>query len=122
MLATIRLETLQGALVARLAGEVDSSNAKELGARLTDSIPNTAMGLVLDLSETTYLDSSGVQLLFELADRLRRRQQQLHVVVPPESFVADVVRAVNLVGSATIDGTLIEALDRLPTSGSPSDG
>ena len=121
MLATIRLETLQGTLVARLAGEVDASNAKDLGIRLTESVPNTALGMVLDLSETTYLDSSGVQLLFQLADRLRRRQQQLHVVVPPDSFMADVVDAVNLSGMSVIHGSVIEALDGLRASDSSHD-
>ncbi|MFL5894776.1 MAG: STAS domain-containing protein [Thermoleophilaceae bacterium] len=113
MLATIRIETLQGVPVARLVGEVDASNAQDVGARLTEAVPNTAMGVVLDLSETTYLDSSGVQLLFLLADRLRRRQQRLHVVVPPESFVGDVLQAVNLGGSAVVESTVVEALDRL---------
>jgi anti-sigma B factor antagonist len=113
MLASLKLETLQDVPVARLAGEVDSSNARHLGASLVDAVPNQAMGMVLDLSDTTYLDSSGIQLLFELAGRLSRRQQELRIVVPAESFVADVLAAVNLAGVAQMDATVHEALTAL---------
>jgi anti-anti-sigma factor len=113
MLASLELETVQDTPVARLSGEVDATNARDLGSRLLDSVPNSAMGLVLDLSRTSYLDSSGVQLLFELADRLRRRQQQLHLVVPDESFIGDVLEAVNLGGVARANATVLQALEAL---------
>src|SRR3954471_11706375 len=110
MLATVKLETLMDVPVARMLGEVDFSNARDLGATLVESVPNHALGMVLDLSDTTYLDSSGVQLLFELADRLAPRQQELRIVVPPESFVADVLTSVNLGGAAKMDATIHAAL------------
>jgi anti-anti-sigma factor len=43
------------------------------------------VALIVDLGPTTYLDSSGIALLFALHEELRRRQQQLHVVVPEGS-------------------------------------
>jgi anti-anti-sigma factor len=113
MIATLRMETLRETPVAWLSGEVDASNASELGAQIMHSVPNTAMGLVLDLSETDYLDSSGIQLLFELADRLRRRQQELRLVVPAESFVGDVLAAVNFGGAAQTDTSVDRALAAL---------
>jgi anti-anti-sigma factor len=69
-------------VVARLIGEVDLSNAGVVGDQLASAVPNRALGLVLDLGATSYLDSSGVSLVFDLADRLRKRQQQLRLVVP----------------------------------------
>ena len=117
MLATLRIDNVRDTPVGRVSGEVDASNADDLGRRLTEAVPNTAMGMVLDLSETSYLDSSGVQLLFELADRLRRRQQRLKVVVPPDSFIADVLAAVNLGGLAEIGATVHEALAALEAEG-----
>jgi anti-anti-sigma factor len=113
MLASLHIETLRGTPVARLTGEVDASNARDLGSRVLEAVPNSAMGLVLDLAELTYMDSSGVQLVFELADRLRRRQQELHLVVPPESFIADVLAAVNVGGAARTDASVHEALATL---------
>jgi anti-sigma B factor antagonist len=118
MLAALRIETLRGVPVGRLSGEVDASNASELSQQLTAAVPNTALGMVLDLTETSYLDSSGVQLLFELADRLRRRQQRLLLVVPQGSFIGDVLNAVSMGGLASIVATLSEAVDELSSQDS----
>jgi anti-anti-sigma factor len=111
MLAELQLDLAGDPPVARIAGELDASNAPGFTARLKEAVPNSAIGLVLDLSETTYLDSSGVHLIFDLADALRRRQQALQLVVPPETFVADVLAAVNLQGAARASQTLPEALE-----------
>lgn len=102
-LANVRLEEVDGVAVAAVAGEVDASNARVVGRELTNALPNLAMGLVLDLTETQYIDSAGVQVLFDVSARLRQRQQQLRVVYEPESFVGDVVRAVALESVAALD-------------------
>jgi anti-anti-sigma factor len=111
MLATLQFERGGETPVARLVGEVDASNAPRFTAELKSAVPNTAIGLVLDLSETTYIDSSGVHLIFDLADALRRRQQSLQLVVPPETFIADVLDVVSLSGAAGSSPTLAEALE-----------
>jgi anti-anti-sigma factor len=113
MLATLQFENGTDAPVARLAGEVDASNAPGFTSKLKDSVPNTAVGLVLDLTQTTYIDSSGIHLIFDLADALRRRQQTLALVVPPDTFVADVLGAVSLVGAATISPSIEAARQAL---------
>jgi anti-anti-sigma factor len=111
MLATLEIEIAKEAPIARLIGEVDASNAPGFTAQLKDAVPNTAIGLVLDLSGTTYIDSSGIHLIFDLADALRRRQQTLQLVVPPDTFVADVLGAVSLSGAARASSSLREALE-----------
>src|SRR3954466_14741670 len=111
MLATLQLELGTETPVARLIGEVDASNAPGFTTELKDAVPNPAIGLVLDLSETTYLDSSGLHLIFDLADALRRRQQTLQLVVAPDTFVADVLAAVSLTGTAGTSPTVAEALE-----------
>ena len=117
MLAALRIDNVRNVPVGRLSGEVDASNAGELGRRLTSAVPNTAIGMVVDLCETSYLDSSGVQLLFELADRLRRRQQRLYLIVPARSFIGDVLEAVSMGDLARIVRSLSEALDDLDPDG-----
>jgi anti-anti-sigma factor len=111
MLATLQLEPKPDAPIARLVGEVDASNAPGFTTELKQAVPNTAIGLVLDLSETTYIDSSGIHLIFDLADALKRRQQALQLVVAPDTFVADVLGAVNLTGTARTSETLPAALE-----------
>ena len=110
MLADLQLELATDVPVARIVGEIDASNAAGFTARLKEAVPNAAIGLVLDLSDTSYLDSSGVHLIFDVAGALRRRQQTLQLVVPPDTFVADVLDAVNFRGTAGASGTLLEAL------------
>jgi anti-anti-sigma factor len=76
---------------ARLAGEVDLSNVDGLAARLEAGVSNRAEGLVLDLGDVTYLDSTGLRMVFRLARRLGDRQQRLRLVVPASSRVARVL-------------------------------
>jgi anti-anti-sigma factor len=71
--------------LAAVVGEVDLSNVDTLGRALREGVPNTAAGLVLDLTRVTYLDSTGVRLIFELARDLADRQQDVRVVLPHAS-------------------------------------
>ena len=84
-LAHVHLDTIEEVPVARLDGEIDISNAQDLADALAGSVPSAALGLVLDLTELDYLDSSGVHLLLDLAGRLRTRRQELHVVAPADA-------------------------------------
>jgi anti-anti-sigma factor len=43
------------------------------------------------MSGTDYLDSSGVRLIFELAQRLSNRRQQLTLVVPADANIRRVL-------------------------------
>jgi anti-anti-sigma factor len=90
-LEQLELEQVGSVLVAHVSGEVDLSNATSVTERLVDAMPNSATALVLDLSGTQYLDSSGVRMLFELAQRLRNRAQDLEIVVPDDSNVKRVL-------------------------------
>jgi anti-anti-sigma factor len=78
-------------MVAQVRGEVDLSNAPSVRERLLSAVPNSASALVLDLSGTQYLDSSGVRLIFELSERLASRGQRLELVVPDDSLVKRVL-------------------------------
>jgi anti-anti-sigma factor len=90
-LAEARFEVRSGQPVASITGEVDASNAGQLADRIYDSVTNQALGLVIDLTEVSYIDSAGVRLLFDLAARLERRQLSLHVVSADGSHVTEVL-------------------------------
>ena len=87
-LADMEFETLAGVVVARLEGEVDMSNASELGAAITARVPSDARGLVLDLAGVGYVDSAGIHVFFELRERLTRRGQEIRVALAADSPVA----------------------------------
>jgi anti-anti-sigma factor len=109
-LEQLELESRGDVVIARVSGEVDLSNAASVTDRLIDATPNTATVLALDLSGTRYLDSSGVRMLFELAQRLRNRGQDLRLVVPDESHVRRVLELTGvdrvLSMSSSIDAAL----------------
>jgi stage II sporulation protein AA (anti-sigma F factor antagonist) len=78
----VEIEQRDGFVVAGIDGEVDISNIADVRRQLTDCVPNSALGLVVDLSGTRYLDSSGLHLLFEISNALDRRRQRIRVVAP----------------------------------------
>ncbi|HET8976803.1 MAG TPA: STAS domain-containing protein [Solirubrobacteraceae bacterium] len=83
-LASVRVEDRDGIAVASVSGEVDVSNVDEVARALT-GLSNLHLGLVVDLSAVEYLDSTGISLLHDLAQRFRQRGQVLAVISPPGS-------------------------------------
>jgi anti-sigma B factor antagonist len=113
MLAEVNLEEQDGISVARVRGEVDLSNAKELRGALQDAVRHVSAGLVIDFSDTAYLDSAGLHFIFELGKRLRDRGQRLELVVPPGSAVESVLRIVNVESLARMSATVDDAVARM---------
>jgi anti-anti-sigma factor len=90
-LVEVRVRADQLVPVAEIHGELDASNVDDVLAQLVALVANHAPGLVLDLSETQYLDSAGVRVLFELARLLRSRRQELRIFVPADGIVRKVL-------------------------------
>lgn len=87
-LADVRFETLAGVVVAHVEGELDMSNASDLGAAITARVPSDARGLVLDLADVGYVDSAGIHVFFDLRERLTRRGQQIRVALAADATIA----------------------------------
>jgi anti-sigma B factor antagonist/stage II sporulation protein AA (anti-sigma F factor antagonist) len=75
----------QGAVHARLAGELDMASAPEVRARLYEALGEGAHDLSLDLSGLTFMDSAGVELLFRVRGDLAMRQIVLRLYVPADA-------------------------------------
>lgn len=90
-LAQLRSHRTPEASVVEVLGEVDLSNARTVFDRVTTLVAPEATLVVLDLSATEYLDSSGIALVFRLAERLRVARQELRLVVPPGTAIRAVV-------------------------------
>jgi anti-anti-sigma factor len=91
-LADVQILHRDGAVIARVTGEIDMSNSTDVRAAILEATPNDAFGVVLDLSFVDYIDSAGIHLLYRLGDSLRTRGQTLRVVIPPESPASDALR------------------------------
>lgn len=110
MSARVELDHRDLVGIARLSGDVDISQAGSLRKQLLSAVHNDDLGLVVDLSEARYIDSVGVSLLFELAERLAGRQLRFAVVVPEEGLVRRVLTIVDLESVADVHGRLDDAL------------
>ena len=105
MLAEIVLEERAGIPVARVIGEVDLSNAGDLTATMQKAVQRTSAGLVLDFSETTYLDSSGLHFIFELGKRLLIGQR----LVEAHGMASSIVASSRPAESSTLTGCPLRA-------------
>ena len=96
--------------LVRVHGEIDLSNAQEVSSEIGVAMGQEARRLVVDLSDITYLDSAGVALLLRLAERLRSRRRQLHLVVPRGSPVRRVLDFTGLPRVIPLESRLEDAL------------
>ena len=116
-LASFRADEREDVIVGELSGEVDLSNAADLERAIAESVPNSARGLVLDLTALTYIDSSGIRLLLSLSGSLRWRGQELVLAVPAGSRCRRVLTLAGIGDSVALVATQEAALDRFrPTA------
>lgn len=115
---TVRLSEYEAFVVAHLKGEVDVANAGTIETELSQAVPNTAAGLIIDLSEVPFMDSSGLRLLFEVDERLRRHQQDLRIVLPKGSGL---FRTLALVHMQDVVPILDDVVSAAAASGLPAE-
>ena len=96
--ASLTMSELRGVAVATFAGEVDLAAVQRLGGELEASTGASVAALVVDLTETTYLDSSGVHMVFKLARRRHAVGTVTRLAVGPGS----VRRVLELTGAEAV--------------------
>lgn len=64
-----QIESQEGATVVRFAGELDLAEEQQAGAALAGV--DSADSVIVDLSELDFIDSSGIRVLIEAAQRVR---------------------------------------------------
>ena len=109
-LGDVQITLAQHALVARLTGEIDMSNAEEMGATVIGATPNEAQGVVLDLSAVDYLDSAGIYVIYGMRASLQARGQSMILVMPEQSPVYDALRLSGAERPGEIAKTVEDAL------------
>jgi anti-anti-sigma factor len=105
-----------GIPVVALSGELDLARAPEVRLQLMTAADNRDTGLVVDLTDATYMDSAVVNVLFEVAEGLGSRQVALAVVVPEGGLVERVVTLVDLGSVARLHRTVGAAVAEIEGS------
>jgi anti-anti-sigma factor len=115
-LVQVQIEEREGedVVVARLTGELDIAGAESTGRRIAEAVPSSARGVVVDMTDLEFIDSSGVSMLFGLARRVGSRRQELRVVAPAGRPVARVLDIVEFGRAAPVHADVDSAVAEIP--------
>ena len=109
-LADVTYTEQDAVLIVDVRGEIDMSNADALRVALERRIGESIAGTVLDLSAIDYIDSTGIQFIFQVAARLQDRGQPLAVVVPDGSPAREALRYAGVLDQVRAFATAAEAV------------
>jgi anti-sigma B factor antagonist len=116
----IKTEQLaDGVYVISLAGEVDLYTAPEFKQQLLDVIGQGGKEVVVDFSNTTFIDSTTLGVLVGGVKRLRTNDGQLSLVCSDRN-ITKIFEITGLDRVFTIYPTREEAVSNLSSSGQPS--
>ena len=105
--------------VIALSGEVDLYTAPEFKQQLLDVIGKGAKEVVVDFSDTTFIDSTTLGVLVGGVKRLRTNDGQLSLVCSDRN-ITKIFEITGLDRVFTIYPTREEAVAKLSSSGQPS--
>lgn len=105
-LATVTATDLEDGQLLQVSGEIDLANVDVVQAAISGSVRSGTSLVVLDLSGTTYLDSTGLAMIFRFAERLGYRRQEFCLVVPPDSPIRRVLQLTSLDQVVRVENTI----------------
>jgi anti-sigma B factor antagonist len=115
----IKTEQVDEAYVIALAGEVDLYTAPEFKQQLLDVIGKGGKDVIVDFSDTTFIDSTTLGVLVGGVKRLRTNDGQLSLVCSDRN-ITKIFEITGLDRVFTIYPTREEALSNVGTPSQPS--
>jgi anti-sigma B factor antagonist len=106
------------AYLISLTGEVDLYTAPEFKKELLDAISQGAKQVIVDFSETTFIDSTTLGVLVGGVKRLRMNDGQLSLVCSDRN-ITKIFEITGLDRVFTIYPNRVEAVERLDVSSRP---
>ena len=92
-------------LLVEVVGEVDMVSAPAI-VKAVELTPEGTSCVVIDLSEVSFIDSSGLNALVQARRHLADREIAMQVVVPPTGAIRRVFEITHLTESLTVIDTL----------------
>lgn len=99
------------ALIAHPSGEIDLANAGDMREELLAAIDEDTWHLLLDLSDVTYMDSSGVRVLFDVSRVLATKRRQLGIVLIDGSPLEKLFKVTHVNEAALVCSSVEECLE-----------
>lgn len=115
-MSPLDVEQIDGVPIVRVSEDIDAANAATVQQRLADALGPHALSLIVDLSDTRYIDSAGIDMLLRLGGRLDRRRAKLILVMPDTSPLKRLVTIVGMPEAIAIHSGLPEALQEAAES------
>jgi anti-anti-sigma factor len=97
----------------RLQGEIDLVNVAAIASLVRAAIGHDAIGVAVDLSDVRYLDSAGIQMLFQIALELATSRKGMAVSLGAESPLATLLKITNFQEVASIHASPAECREAL---------
>ena len=116
-LVGLEIEERDDIVIAHVTGELDIAEASVTGDQITEAVPSSARGVVIDFSQLTFIDSSGIAMLFQLVRHVSARRQELRVVAVPGGPVARVLDIVEFERAAPVHAELEAAVASVDSAG-----
>jgi anti-sigma B factor antagonist len=114
----IKTEQVDGAYVIALAGEVDLYTAPEFKQQLLDVIAKGGTTVIVDFTDTTFIDSTTLGVLVGGVKRLRTNDGQLSLVCSDRN-ITKIFEITGLDRVFTIYPTRDEAIAKVGTASQP---
>jgi serine/threonine-protein kinase RsbW len=95
--------------VLALKGELDLASA-ELLETAVERLAADAVGLVCDLTQLSFVDSSGVRALLKINESLRTANKRLALVIPEQAYIHKVFAITDFEEAAPIVAELALAI------------
>ena len=111
-MSALDIERIDGVPIAHVNEDIDAANAATTQQQLADALGPDASSLIVDLSDTRYLDSAGIDMLLRLGDRLDHRRAKLILVIPDTSQLMRLATIVGLPDAIAVHPTLLAALQQ----------
>lgn len=109
-MSSLRIEQIDGQPVAHVSEDIDAANAATIQQQLAEALEPDALSLIIDLSETRYVDSAGIDMLLRLSDRLDYRRARLVLVIPGSSQLKRLAAIVGMPQAVAIHPSIPDAL------------
>jgi anti-sigma B factor antagonist len=81
----ISTQNYSNVIVIELQGEIDGDGAGHLKDTVTETMSRRRTGIVLNMSDVSFIDSQGLELLLWVRDYCRRNKTQLRLAALDEN-------------------------------------
>jgi len=95
MSCKIRLKKINAVPVIKISGELDNAGINSLSKKFESLLKSSHPKIVVDLNETTYIDSHGLGVLIFYWKELGAKNQEL-LFITPQGFIRTILDGTNI--------------------------